>query len=1163
MNNILKMSNHRFGAILLTILLSMISHAAMAQGTRISGTVSDEMGPVMMANVVERDGNNRIINATTTDFNGNFALAIKSPKNKLVISYVGNKTVTLPLNGKQRVFKVFMESETQLQEVVVKAVKKTDVGGLSIPVKEMTVATQTFNMEDVEGLAFTSADEALQGEIAGLDIVSNSGNLGAGTQMRLRGVTTINGDANPLIVVDDKIFDNPDESFDFATASEEQYASLLSVNVDDIAKIDVLKDAAATAVWGAYGANGVIQITTKRGIRGKTKVNLSYKFTGTWMPKGYKLLNGDQYTMMLKEEFYNQTQSSSATTSMAEINYDKSWAEYENWNNNTDWVKEVSDFGKLHNINLNITGGGEKATFRISGSYDNQTGTIIKQRLDRLTTRLVLDYNVSDRIRFSTNFALTYTNNQKNYTDLLSIAQRLAPNMAIYRQDEFGNDTDEYYYMNPNAQNKTPYDGNYSSWNLRDQRSLGNPVAIANLAWKKEKTYRINPDFNLKYELLGKDPDQHRLTLSADVDFDIYSNSSPTWYPAALSTGNNTGTGWQNASYNASTSSESNRFQIGAEGKLTFTPHFNNEDWNASALLRYQMHTSKSNSQYIGIAGLPSGITSPTVDGALSSMSKGTSRAADENIMFNAHASYKSIYNLGFSMRMDGSSKFGKAHKWASFPGLSARYNISDEKFVRSWLPNLISLFGIRASWGVNGRPPKDNYLSYEKYNTNAGSYGKSGSTIASGTLEKLKLDDLRWEKTTSINIGANLNLFDDRLTIDFDYYRKNTSDLLMEGVKIPTTTGYSALAWYNVGEMTNNGWELNISGRDFIKIGKKFSISATFNIAQNVNNIKQMDSRVLEAMNKTWDDVKAPNGSTLYLERIQENNPLGSIYGYKFKGVYQYSYSYLENYRKEQEIAYKAEGKVYTPEMYQDWINSQIAEGKTFPVVKDANGQVVMNNNGTPKQIVYNYTTSDDGSGGSATYAFKGGDAIYEDINNDGQINALDIVYLGNSMPKFNGGFSLTFKYGRWKLVARFNYRYGNKIVNLARANLENMLTTNNQAATVNYRWRKDGDVTPIPRAIYGTGSNYNYFGSSKYVEDGSFLRFQNLQISYSLPQKPLKKIGLSSLSLYFSVNNIYCWTNYSGVDPEVSYGAYGIAYDTSKTPRSRTFTASVSVGF
>ena len=1133
------MSCHRLGAVLLTVLLSMISNAAMAQGTRISGTVNDEMGPVMMANVVERDGNNRIINATTTDFNGNFAMAIKSPKNKLVISYVGNKTVTLPLSGKT-VFKVFMESDNQLQEVVVKAVKKTDVGGLSIPVKEMTVATQTFNMEDVEGLAFTSADEALQGEIAGLDIVANSGNLGAGTQMRLRGVTTINGDANPLIVVDDKIFDNPDESFDFANASEEQYAALLSVNVDDIAKIDVLKDAAATAVWGAYGANGVIQITTKRGVRGKTKVNLSYKFTGTWLPKGYNLLNGDDYTMLLKEEFYNPGQSSTATSTMRELNYDTSWAEYENWNNNTDWVKEVSDFGKLHNINLNITGGGEKATFRISGSYDNQTGSIIKQRLDRLTTRLVLDYDVSDRIRFSTNFALTYTNNEKNYTDLLAIAQKLSPNMAVYRQDQYGNDTDEFYIMNPDG---NPMNGNYSSTNLKAMRDLGNPVAIANQAWKKESTYRITPDFLLKYELLGKDPDHHRLTLSADVDFDIYANSSPTWHPASLNTGANA-TGWTDTNYNSSSSSESNRFKIGAEGKLTFTPHFNNENWSATAMLRYQMHTSKYNSQGNTLYALPAGITSPTVEAGMSTsgMTNSTSRSADENILFNAHASYKSIYNIGVSVRMDGNSKFGPSHKWATFPGLSARYNISDEKFVRSWLPEVVSLFGIRASWGINGRAPSTDYLYFNKYNTNAGYYGNGTGMVQYGNMDGMKLDDLRWEKTTSINIGGNLNFFEDRLTVDFDYYRKNTSDLLMTGVAIPTSTGYPSLSWYNVGQMTNDGWELNISGRDFIKVGKKFSISASFNIAQNVNNIKEMDERVLNAINTEWNY----SSRGVYLNRIQENNPLGSIYGFRYKGVYQYTFSYLENMKKE---------NGWDTDEYRNWINSQLAEGKTFPVVTDANGNVVMNNQGSPQRMVYNYED------GNYTYAFNGGDAIYEDINNDGQINALDVVYLGNSMPKFNGGFSLTFKYGRWKLVARFSYRYGNKIINAARMNLENMFTTNNQTSTVNYRWRKDGDVTPIPRALYNQG--YNWQGSSRYIEDGSFLRFQNLQLSYSFPQAKLKKLGISSLSLYFSMNNLYCWTKYSGVDPEISIGGWGVASDNSKTPRTKQFTASINIGF
>ncbi|MBO6018474.1 MAG: TonB-dependent receptor plug domain-containing protein, partial [Prevotella sp.] len=400
--------------ILFTALLSVISFTAMAQGVRVSGTLSDNDGPVMMGNVVERDANNRIVSATQTDFDGNFSLTVRSTKNKLVFSYVGDKTKILPI-GNQTVFKVKLEPEnTQLKEVVVKS-KRTSTGGLTIPKKEVATSQQSLNMENIEGLAFTSADEALQGEIAGLDIVANSGNLGAGTTMRLRGVTTINGDANPLIVVDDKIFDNPDENFDFANADEEAYSSLLSVNVEDIANIQVLKDAAATAIWGSKGANGVILITTKHGARGKTRVNLSYKLTGTWQPDGYTLLNGDDYTMMMKEEFYNPAQKSDATTNIRELNYDQTWSEYENWNNNTDWVDAVKQFGVMHDYNMNITGGGQKAQFRISAGYKHQTGSIIKQKFQQFTTRMVLDYNVSDRIRFSTNFALTYSGNDQNY----------------------------------------------------------------------------------------------------------------------------------------------------------------------------------------------------------------------------------------------------------------------------------------------------------------------------------------------------------------------------------------------------------------------------------------------------------------------------------------------------------------------------------------------------------------------------------------------------------------------------------------------------------------------------------------------------------------------------------------------------------------------------
>lgn len=1106
----------------------------MAQSKVISGTVEDALGPVMMANVTERDGNNRIVNATQTDMMGNFSMEIKNPKNKLVISYVGSKTQTLTI-GDKTTFAIKLEDEkTTLNEVTIKG-RRTNSGGLNINKKEITTAQQTFDLSEVEGMAFTSADEALQGEIAGLDIVSNSGNLGAGTTMRLRGVTTINGNAEPLIVVDDKIFDNPDQSFDFTSPTEEEYASLLSVNVEDIASISVLKDAAATAIWGSKGANGVIMITTKRGSRGKPSVNFSYKFTGTWQPKGYNLLNGDDYSMLLKEEYYNPNQSNTATSNIREINYDKSWADYENWNNNTDWVKAVTQFGALHSYNLNISGGGKKATFRISGGYDHQTGSIIKQELNRLSTRLVLDYNVSDRIRFSTNFALVYSDNLQNYVGLLGIAQKMAPNMSIYRQDATGYDTNDYYIMAPEGtlNGNTPYTGNYSSYELRSIRSLGNPIAYANLSWKRDKTYRITPDFNIKYELLGTESQKSRLTFNGRVDFDIYARSVPSYCSAGVQS-----MVWNDSGYSPADNSESNRLKVGARAELIFTPYFKNEDVTATMLARYEMNTQRYSSQYIGEYSLPEGITSPTVDAAIKHLSSSNSRSNSQNITYNGHFSYKERYNLEFVLRVDGDSKFGPKQKWAYFPGVSLRYNLSEEPYFNS-IRNVVSMAALRLSWGINGKAPDSDYLFYNTYSSGTGAYGSYSK------MDGLKLDDLRWEKTTSYNVGTNFGFLNDIIEIDFDYYHKDTKDLLQRSVTIPTTTGYPTLAYQNVGRMTNDGWELNLNARKFIKT-KKFSLSAGFNISQNYNEIKEMDQRVLDNVNSSW--TATSRGS--FQNRIQVGNPLGSIYGFRYKGVYQYTYDWLLNEQTE---------KGWSTDEFEAAINGMLAEGKTMPVVVGADGKVIMKSNGQPQRMVYHYNE------GSATYSFQGGDAIYEDINHDGQINALDIVYLGNSLPKLSGGFNINMTYGRWGLRARFMYRYGNKVVNAARMSLENMATAYNQCSTVNWRWRKDGDVTPVPRAIYvyDNGSAYNSQGSDRYVEDGSFVRFQNLQISYNFDKKLIKKWGLKRLQFYASVNNLFCWTRYSGVDPEISVGGWGVATDISQTPRSKSFTASVQIGF
>ena len=1112
---------------------------ATAQEVRISGTVSDPMGPVMMCNVIEIDANNRIVSSAQTDFNGNFSMTVKNKKNKLKISYVGLKTQIITI-GDRTNFKINMKDATELETVNVVAKRKFNNGGLAIPEKEVSVAAQTFNMSEVEGLAFTSADEALQGQIAGLDVLANSGNLGAGTSMRLRGVTSINGSAEPLIVVDDNIFDNPDENFDFQNANEETYASLLSVNPSDIEDIQVLKDAAATAIWGSRGANGVISIRTKRGARGATKVDYSLRVQASWQPKGYNLLNGDDYTMMLKEMYYNPAQNPSATQNINEINYRKAWPEFENWNNNTDWVDEVTQVGWSQYHYVTISGGGEKANFRASAGYDHQNGTIIKQTLDRFTTKLALDYFVSDRIKFSTTFPLTYTSNNRNYDDnILGRAQKMAPNMSVYRQNADGSDTDEYYTILPLGASDAAGSSvaGTTSTQLKAIRDLGNPVAIANMAWRKEKTYRLAPEFKIDYDLMGKDDQHTRLKYTGLVYMDIFSKSEPKYWPGALDTN-----GWTDGNYNRSEVYDYNSLAFTTRHSLTFTPHFKNEDFYVTMLGKWEMTSGNNNQQTVVNNVLPNGVTSPTVDSQLSSMSSGNGQWRSMSMVYTGHFSYLERYVFDFSMRADGTTKFGDEKKWGWFPGLSARWNISEEPFMK-WSRKVLSMLSFRPSWGIVGKQPGSEYLQYAKYNT-SGVYGDINNTRSVTYLEGLQLNNLKWERTTQYNLGGDFGFLDGRITGDFNYYFKRTKDLLMGGVRVPSMVGFTSLSWANVGEMTNKGWELNIQANKFLKFGK-FTVSANFNISQNFNEIVSMDESVLESINSEWDSSNLGQ----YLNRIQIGNPLGSIYGFRYKGVYQYTYEYLTNMKT---------SNGWTGEQLRNYIDNEfLAQGKTAPVAIDKDGHVMMDSNGNPIRQVYAF----DSNTFSYNYEFQGGDAIYEDVNHDGTINALDIVYLGNSNPHFNGGFGINLQYSDWSLKANFNYREGIKIVNSAKMNLEKMYDAYNQSSAVNWRWRKNGDVTEIPRAMYNTG--FNWLGSDRYVEDASFVRMSYVQLAYNFRQKMLKPLGLRRLTMSLSGQNLFFWSKYSGTDPEHSPGAWGIAYDNSQTPRSKSVTLNIQVGF
>ena len=1160
--------------LLLLWVIALVALPVSAQQRRISGTVSDDIDVIMGANVVERDKNNRIVSQTQTDMNGNFTMNIKDPNNTLVISYIGYKTFTQKLGGKN-VYKITLEDNTKvIKQVEVKGVKKAPTTGLEIPARELSGAATKFDMSEVEGLAFESVDQALQGQIPGLDIVPNSGNLGSGTTMRLRGTSTINGNAQPLIVVNDHIFELPEDAQDvnFETMdNEEQFSTLLNVNPEDIESITVLKDAATAAKWGIKGSNGVIEIKLRRGHRGPTNVTFSYKFSGTWQPDGYKMLNGDGYTMMLKEAYYNPYQ---VPTSLPELDYNMELPYiYNHYSHNTDWVDAVKQFGKEHKYYVTLSGGGEKATFRISAGYDKSTGSIIGQKLDRFTTATALDYWVSDRIKFQSNLNLTFTDNNKNYgNDILARAYKAMPNMSIDEFDAQGNRTGNYFNMLPlaydwNRGDQLVNDGTMTSYRLNDMFFNGNPVAIAKHAWNKEKQYNLTPQFNIEYKFLGVDDDHHRLNYKGDVQLDIFNTSRDEYTPSELKTmpwvwggdnhtnfvrDPNVPTYWTNERNDVS-NFEYKSMQFSTRHDLAYYSAFKNRDHSVMALARFEMNTGQSSQQTLGLWNVPNGITDPTVVAMLRDAGASNGEWRSHSFFEQFHYSYKSKYSLDASVRTDGSTSFGKGHKYGTFPSFGARWNIIDENWMQ-WSRKVISMLSFRPTWGFTGNTGGSGSNQYNKYSNNG--------VFTNHTViqpENLSLTELRWEKTRQWNLGFNLNFLEDLLNFEFEIYNKKTTDLLMRDLRIPSANGFTYLSWANVGTLRNKGWELNGSTGKFARVGK-FSMKLRGNIAQNFNEVEEMNPLVLEALNGS-DNYQPENLS--YNKRVQIGNALGSIYGLRYKGVYRYDYDH-NGYTPSSINAY---GYAEVGETGRDAqgnpINTSAAalrRGENFscPIAYDADGNMLTDAKGVPLPMYYCYNEG-------TRYQFQGGDAIYEDVNHDGQIDRYDMVYLGNSNPKCNGGFGLQLYYERFTLNAGFNFRMGNQIVNMARMTYESMRNNENQSFATTWRWRKNGDETVIPRALSNVQGfrSYNSLPSDRYVEDGNYLRLQYIQLSYEFDAKKLKKFGVRNLKLFASLNNIWCWTKYTGVDPDVSPQGFAVCVDNSRTPRTKSFTCSVNLGF
>ena len=458
---------------------------------------------------------------------------------------------------------------------------------------------------------------------------------------------------------------------------------------------------------------------------------------------------------------------------------------------------------------------------------------------------------------------------------------------------------------------------------------------------------------------------------------------------------------------------------------------------------------------------------------------------------------------MNVGVRGDASSRFGPSTRYGLFPSASARWRLSNEPFMRRF--KFLDDLSVRASYGQAGNAPRFDYSFYNLYGTYDWNYLGLGAVYP----QTIQLNNYKWEVIHGQNLGFNLIMMKRKLNIDVDFYRNRTKDLLFNGLQVPTFNGYGNVNM-NVGVLDNQGWEVNVITTPVRS--KKWTVDFNFNISNNQNLIREISPYF---PNKSGDNTA--NGS--YTSYLLIDNPFGSIYGYRFKGVY---------------------------------------KDKDETIAKDSKGKSIVGPNGENIYMRFNYP--------AANYLFQPGDARYEDINNDGNIDYKDVVYLGNSNPKFSGGFGPTITYNKnLKISAFFSFRSSYMVVNGTKMTTTNMFGFNNQSTAVLRRWKNPGDVTDIPRALNNSG--YNWLGSDRYVEDASFLRFRTITARYTFNEKFVKRMRFMNLSGYVTAENLMTFTRYTGQDPEVSprglSGPFSILSDYSTTPPPFLLTVGITASF
>jgi TonB-dependent starch-binding outer membrane protein SusC len=1051
------MSNYTKSIILSVIILFSVNNYITAQESikLITGTVTDEKKtPLQGATVSDKNDKK---NTVKTDVNGNYIIKISSNSNTLIISYVGMKNLELGIEGRINIDVEMKGADSKLGEVVV-------VGYGTRRRAEVTSSISSISEKDIKNLPVAGVDQAIQGKVAGVTVNNNGGQPGGGVSVRVRGITSVNGN-EPLYVIDGVPIAANKESFSqsFLQGGSGQTVQsvLASLNPADIASIDILKDASAQAIYGSRAANGVVLVTTKRGKNGAGKITYDTYFGLQQVPKKLSVMNLRQfaeYQNSLQTDIRNVTGSGNLDTV----------PEFKNpslLGTGTDWQDEIYQIGKLQSHQLSISGGHDKTTYYFSGGYFNQIGTLIETKFKRYSLTMSLDHQVKSWFKAGISANISHSNQK------------------IGLSDGFDAVTSTVLYNSPAAAVRD-LDGNFIREVTIGTRQFGNqsnPVALA--------TYRdVRAVSNKVFgSIYGDISFLKHFSLRNSFNYDVNTNLNKAFQPRIRNESLS-----QPDIINVSrlTEGRSTSYYFGFQTYLNFNKDFKKHNISATAGHEVQF----SQYDYINAGREKLQLNLPSLGVGASGNNSNETIAAGNSIWSMESFFGRANYALSVSFRADGSSSFGPEKRWGNFSAASTSWTVTNEHFAEG-LKNL-SYLKIRVGAGAVGNQSVD---GNNRYVTNIGQ--PITGPLGIGNLPvNLGNPALSWEAVKTYNAGIDATTLNKHLEITVDVYQKVSTQMLLP-TQLPAYSGLGSnyndirTPTVNGGQMTNKGIDISMTSYNVISKPLNWKTTLIFSKYKNTLDFLNAPTATLRG---DFDEY----GDKPLVSLSKQGLPVGSFYGYVTDGIFKSA--------------------------------KELNNGTEWGLDIKPDGQWL-------------------------------GDIRFKDLNGDGKIDEKDVTEIGNPNPKFTMGLTNNISYKGFDLSVFLYASYGAKIFNYSRRQTEALSNQfNNQLTTAMDRYTDINTNTNIPR--YNQWHQNNIRISDRYVEDGSYLRLQNVSLSYNLPKRFINKIKVSNAKFYLLGQNLLTITNYSGYDPElgaINSSVTLMNVDNGHYPVPRSFTIGANIEF